>query len=79
MVTEEEAKNGNNYIIMWNILFMAPIIKLIVILNVLWRKCVGTNERCFDLLLQILITHCLSVTCPPHLHPDPSAGIWVKS
>ena len=36
---------------------MAPRIKMIVILNLFWSEFVKTNERRFDLLLQILITH----------------------
>ena len=42
----------------WNILFMAPRIKLIVVFSL-------TLER--------------GISAAPHLHPDPSAGIWVKS
>ena len=42
---------------LWNkILFMAPTIKMIVILNLLWSEFVETNERRFYLLLHILIT-----------------------
>ena len=33
---------------------MAPRIKMIVILNLLWGEFAETNERRFDLLLQIL-------------------------
>ena len=40
----------------WNIVFMAPRIKLIVIFNLLLREFVEMNGRRFDLLLQILIT-----------------------
>ena len=34
-----------------------------VTLNLLWSEFAETNERRFDLLLQILITHWLSGTC----------------
>ena len=40
---------------------MAPRIKMIVSLNLLWSEFAETNERGFDLLLQILITHRLIV------------------
>ena len=57
--SEPTKKSGTN---LWNILFMDPRIKLIVIFNLLWSEFVETNERRFDLLLQILITNGLSVT-----------------
>ena len=60
--------------------FLDPenILNLIVNLNLLWSEFVETMRR-FDLLLQILVTHRLSVTTAHHLHPDYSAGILVKS
>ena len=36
--------------------------QMIVTLKLLWSEFAETNERGFDLLLQILITHRLSVT-----------------
>ena len=36
----------------WNILFLAPRIKLMVILNLFWSEFVETNEWRFDLLLR---------------------------
>ena len=38
---------------LWNISFMDPRIKMIVALNLLWSEFAETNERPFDLLLQI--------------------------
>ena len=35
---------------------------MIVTLNLLWSEFAETNERGFDLLLKVLITHWLSVT-----------------
>ena len=35
-----------------DILFMAPRIKMIVMLNLLWNEFVETNERRFDLILR---------------------------
>ena len=52
----------------WNILFLAPRIKITVILNWLWSEFSETNEGRFDLLLQILITHWLSVTWPRYFY-----------
>ena len=43
----------------WNTWYMDPRIKMVVTLNLLWSEFAETNERRFDLLLQILITHCL--------------------
>ena len=40
------------------------MISLIVIFNLLWSEFVETNERHFELLLHILITHWLSVSRP---------------
>ena len=47
----------------WNILFMAPIIKMIVNVNLLWSEFVETMRH-FDLLVQISVTHRLSELDP---------------
>ena len=43
---------------------------MILILNFLWIGFAETNERRFDLLLYILITHRLSVTRPRYCRKD---------